>query len=899
MPDVMVAARASEASGAAAQQVDVAVVGAGFAGLYLLHRLRKAGFNAVALDEAGDVGGTWYWNRYPGARCDIQTIDYSYTFDPELERDWTWSEKYATQPEILRYLGFVADRYDLRRDIRFGTKVTSAKWDETAQRWLLTTSNGAPVSCQSYIMATGCLSAPKPPEIDGVKDFKGEVYFTSRWPHQGVNLAGKRVAVIGTGSSGIQSIPLMAEQAAQLTVFQRTPNFALPAKNGPVPEDRAALLQGDRATFREQARWSMAGVPLPPATDFSWQLSDAERRERFEKLWAAGDLVGMLTQLWADQGVDADGNAVVADLFREKIRSAVKNPKTAEALSPFDHPFGAKRPCLDTNYYATFNRPNVTLVNLRQEPIKSITASGITTENRSFDFDVIVFATGFDAMTGAIKAIHPITGRGGQSLTDVWADGPHTYLGLTVAGFPNLFLITGPGSPSVLSNMAVSIEQHVDWVVDRLAAMREAGFTALEPTETAQAGWTRHLADCATLTLHRLANTWYTGANVPGKPQGVMPYTGGVGPYRSICGEVVARAMLGFRLTGPHGAEQCNDGEIVRLQPDVRLVLNMLAEMNLPPIESMGAQGARDFLGEFNKSRPPGRPVGEVGDGVVQGAAGPLPYRLYRPATPGPHPILVYFHGGGWVLGDEQSDDPFCRDLCRRSGMMVVSVGYRHAPEHRFPAAVEDGYAATRWIADHAADLGGRPGPVTVAGWSAGANIAAVTCQLARDRGGPAISGQLLVCPVTDCSFDRPSYTENATGYFLTRALMFWFWDIYCSPADRTDPRASPLRGELRGLPPAFVATCEFDPLRDEGIAYAEGLAAAGVEVEQLQAHGHFHSSLTMVDVVITGVSARAKMAEALRRFAGLPQNAAESGAGLRMRPDQDTATPAAKEAAA
>ncbi|TAI63481.1 alpha/beta hydrolase fold domain-containing protein [Bradyrhizobium sp. Leo170] len=869
MPDAMVAARASEATNGTAQQVDVAVVGAGFAGLYLLHRLSKAGFTTVALEEAGDVGGTWYWNRYPGARCDIQTIDYSYTFDPELERAWQWSEKYATQPEILRYLGFVADRYDLRRHIRFGTKVTAATWDEAAERWLLTTDNGAAVSCRYYIMATGCLSAPKPPEIDGVKEFKGDVYFTSRWPHEGVNLAGKRVAVIGTGSSGIQSIPLIAEQAAHLTVFQRTPNFALPAHNGPRPADRLAMLEGDCAGYREQARWSLTGVPYPQQTVVSWQLSDAERRERFEQAWAAGDLVHILTQLWADQGVDVDGNALVSDLIREKIRAVVKDSDTAEALTPHDHPFGAKRPCLDTNYYATYNRPNVTLVNLRQEPIKEITASGITTDTRSFDLDVIVFATGFDAMTGAIKAVHPITGRHGKSLSDVWAQGPQTYLGLTVAEFPNLFMITGPGSPSVLSNMAVSIEQHIDWVVDRLIALREAGFTTIEATETAQAGWTRHMVDCSMVTLHRLANTWYTGANVPGKARGVMPYTGGVGPYRSICNEIVSRGMLGFRLTGPNVAEQCNDGEVVRLQPDVRLVLGMLADMNLPPIEQLGAQGARDFLDEFNKGRPAGRPVGEIVDGTLPGNDSPLPYRLYRPATPGPHPIVVYFHGGGWVLGDEQSDDPFCRDMCRRSGMIFVSVGYRHAPWHRFPTAAEDGFAATRWIAEHAAELGGT-GPVLVAGWSAGGNIAAVTCQLARDRGGPEIAGQLLLTPVTDCTFDRPSYVDNATGYFVTRSLMYWFWDLYCSPGDRTDPRVSPLRGKLEGLPPAFVVTCEFDPLRDEGMAYAEALAAAGVPVEQLNARGHFHCSFTMVDVIITGVSGRVRMAEALRRFAGL-----------------------------
>jgi acetyl esterase/lipase/cation diffusion facilitator CzcD-associated flavoprotein CzcO len=747
--------------------------------------------------------------------------------------------------------------------------VATATWDEAQHRWLLTTTKGAPVSCRYYIMASGCLSAPKPPEIAGVGDFKGEIYFTGRWPHEGVALAGKRVAVIGTGSSGIQAIPLIAEQAAHLTVFQRTPNFAFPAHNGPSPADRVAALEKDRADYRAQARLSLTGVPLPRATEFSWQLGDADRRERFEKALAAGDLVAMLSQLWADQGGDLEGNALAADLLRERIHSIVKDPETAEALTPRDHPFGSKRPCLETNYYATFNRPNVTLVNLRQEPIQAITASGIKTDRRSVELDVIVFATGFDAMTGAITSVHPIAGRGGKSISDVWADGPKTYLGLTVAGFPNLFMITGPGSPSVFSNMVVSIEQHADWVVDRLVALREAGFTAIEATETAQAGWTRHMADCSQLTLHRLANTWYTGANVPGKAPGLMPYPGGVGPYRTICDEVVSRGLLGFTLSGPNGARQCNDGEIVRLQPDVRLVLNMLAELNLPPLESFGAQGLRAFVNQFNATRPAGRPVGEIVDGTLAGADGPMPYRLYRPATPGPHPIVVYFHGGGWVLGDEQSDDPFCRDMCRRSGMIFLSVGYRHAPEHRFPTAAEDGYAALSWIAEHAAELGGRAGPLLVAGWSAGGNIAAVTCQLARDRGGPEVAGQLLVCPVTDCTFDRPSYNDNAAGYFLTRSLMYWFWDLYCSPADRTDPRVSPLRGKLAGLPPAFVATCEFDPLRDEGIAYADALAAAGVPVEQLRARGHFHSSFTMVDVVMTGVEGRIKMAEALRRFAG------------------------------
>ena len=851
--------------------IDVVVVGAGFAGLYLLHRLRAAGLRTVVFDEAGDVGGTWYWNRYPGARCDIQSLDYSYSFDPDLEKSWTWSEKYAAQPEILRYLGFVADRYDLRRDIRFGTRVNAATWAGDVERWSLQTSDGATVTCRWYIMATGCLSLPKPPEVAGVGSFKGDIYFTGRWPHEDVSFAGKRVAVIGTGSSGIQCIPLIAEQAAHLTVFQRTANFAFPAHNGPVPDDRKAAVEADRDAYRERARHSLAGVPLPDPTVVSWQLSDAERRERFEAAWAKGDLVTMITQLWADQTVDIDGNAIVCDLIREKIRETVEDPETAEALCPNDHPFGSKRPCLHTNYYATFNRPNVALVNLRDEPITAIGATGIETSKRSFDVDAIVFATGFDAMTGAIKAIHPITGRDGRSLSDVWADGPKTYLGLTVAGFPNLFMITAPGSPSVLSNMVVSIEQHVDWVVDRLVELRDRGFTTIEATQAAQDAWMRHVDDNAMVTLHRLANTWYTGANVPGKPFGVMPYTCGVGLYRELCETVARNDLVGFALGAPGRPDQRNEGEIVRLQPDCYLVLSALAKMGLPPLEAMGHQGARQFIEQFNQMRPAGRPVGEIVDATLPANGAELAYRLYRPQTPGPHPIVVYFHGGGFVLGDAQSDDPFCRDMCRRAGMIFVSVGYRHAPEHPFPTAAEDAYAATRWIAEHAAELGGTAAPVSVAGWSAGGNLAAVVAQLARDRGGPPIAGQLLVCPVTDADFGRPSYTENGEGYFLTRSLMSWFWDLYCPPARRGDPRAAPLRGNLRDLPPACIATCEFDPLRDEGLAYAEGLAAAGVPVDSFVGRGQFHSSYMMVDVVVTGVAGRLRMAQALRRFAGLP----------------------------
>jgi acetyl esterase/lipase len=438
------------------------------------------------------------------------------------------------------------------------------------------------------------------------------------------------------------------------------------------------------------------------------------------------------------------------------------------------------------------------------------------------------------------------------------------------AGFPNLFMITGPGSPSVLSNMMVSIEQHVDWISDALTHLRERGLDTIEPTELAETKWVEHSNEFAGLTLMPTANSWYMGVNVPGKPQVFLPYPGGVDRYRAACDDVVARGYLGFAFDGPGGRE-VNDGIIRPLAADVQIMLDMMAEMGLPPIESMSLEDARNFMTMSASMRPPGPDVGEIVDGTLPGADGSeLEYRLYRPATAGPHPIVAYFHGGGWVLGSHDADDPLCRDLCVQSGATIVSVNYRHAPEHRFPAAADDGLAAVRWIADHAEELGGVPGRLAVAGWSAGANVAAVTVQQAKLAGGPPIVGQVLLNPVTDCDFTRRSYIDNADGYILTRGLMEWFWDHYCDPADRTDPKASPLRADdLSGLAPAMIVTCEFDPLRDEGNAYAEALAAAGVPVRHLQCKGQTHTSLGAVDALVTGAYARTEMADALRDFFG------------------------------
>ena len=856
--------------------VDVVVVGAGIAGLYLAYRLSRAGHRLRVFEAGDDLGGTWYWNRYPGARVDVPSIDYMYSFDPNWQRDWQWSEKYATQPEILRYLNHIADKHDLRRHITFSTRVRQAGWDDGASLWRVRTDGGDDVSARFVVMATGCLSMPKQAEVDGLESFTGEVYFTSRWPHDPVDFTGKRVAVIGTGSSGVQSIPVIAEEAREVVVFQRTPTFSIPARNGQVSPERLALFAANEADYRSAARMSPGGIPMERSITPTFSVSEAERQQRYERAWGIGELFEAIN-VYADVLSNPAANHEFAEFFRNKIRAIVDDPQTASDLCPTDYPVATKRPCLDTNYYATYNLPHVRLVNVRKHPIRQITETGIDTAHEAFTFDAIVFATGFDAVTGAITAVD-ITGRDDAALMDKWADGPQTYLGLTTAGFPNLFLITGPGSPSVLSNMAVSIEQHVDWVLDCLGHLRAHGFAAIEPTATAEAGWTQHVNDCADITLFPAANSWYMGANVPGKPRVFLPYPAGVDFYRATCDEVVARDYLGFKLSGPEGS-MCNDGLVRRLQPDVEMILIQMAAMNLPTLDSMPVDEARAFYAQMSTTRPPGPDVGEIVDGVLPGATGDLAYRLYRPPTPGPHPIVVFFHGGGWVVGDAVSDDPLCRDLCVRSDAIVISADYRHAPEHRFPAAVDDAMAAVRWVADNAEALGGMPGRLAVCGWSAGGNLAAVVSRLTRDAGGPHIVGQVLLTPPTDGDLTRASYVENADGYGLTTALAQWCYDHYIDPADRRDPRFAPLcAGDLSGLPPAIVVTAEFDPLRDEGKAYAAALDAASVPVEHVRARGHTHQSLTMVDVALSGAPVRARIANALRGFF-LPTRTPETAA--------------------
>jgi cyclohexanone monooxygenase len=527
------------------QQVDVVVVGAGFGGLYAIHKLRGLGLSVRAFEAGDDVGGTWYWNRYPGARCDVESVDYSYSFDPQLEQEWEWTERYATQPEILAYLGHVADRYDLRRDITFGTRVTSAHFDEGTARWTVTTDGGETVSAAWCVMAAGCLSTPNLPPIPGVETYAGNVYHTGQWPHEGVDFTGQRVGVIGTGSSAIQSIPIIAEQAAELVVFQRTPNFSVPARNQMLSKEYLAEHKARYPEYRAENRAGFLGAPFSANDKAMAQMTEEERRAALVERWERGG-IGLLGA-FADNLFDHSANAVTAEFVREQIRQMVKDPETAEALVPKGYAIGSKRVCLDTGYFDTYNRDNVKLVNLRKTPIEEITPTGISTTDETFTFDSIIFATGFDAISGALLAID-IRGRAGRSLRDDWASGPKTYLGVAPAGFPNLFVITGPGSPSVLSNMVISIEQHVEWVAGCIDHARANGVTTVEATDEAQEAWMHQVTEIANMTVLPSGDSWYTGANIAGKPRSFPIFLGGVGVYRDICAGIAANNYEGFVL---------------------------------------------------------------------------------------------------------------------------------------------------------------------------------------------------------------------------------------------------------------------------------------------------------------------------------------------------------------
>ena len=531
----------------AVKQFDAVIVGAGFAGMYMLHRLRGQGLSVRVFEAGHGVGGTWYWNRYPGARCDVESLEYQYGFSDEIQRGWTWTERYAAQPEILRYQNYVADKLDLRRDMQFNTRVASATYDERDALWVIETEDGARVHARFCVMATGCLSAARVPSFPGVDDFEGESYHTGGWPHEGVDFTGKRVGVIGTGSSAAQSIPLIAEQAKHLTVFQRTANFTLPAGNRPLSGDEIAKTKETLIEDRKRARTTAGGIICFEYNErLCEEMTEEERIRELDERWHKGGFAFL--GAFGDLMATPQANDIAADYARAEMRKVIKDPKIVDILLPDDHPVGVKRLCLDTHYLETFNEPHVDIVDVRAAPIEKITAKGIVSGGKEYEVDAIVYATGFDAMTGAILGVD-IVGRKGERLRDKWAAGPRTYLGLGSAGFPNLFFITGPGSPSVLSNMIVSIEQHVDWISDCIGRLTAGNLRSIEASREAEDEWVAHVNEVASVTLYPQANSWYMGANIPGKPRLFMPYAGGVGVYGEKLAEVANADYAGFALS--------------------------------------------------------------------------------------------------------------------------------------------------------------------------------------------------------------------------------------------------------------------------------------------------------------------------------------------------------------
>jgi len=523
---------------------DAVIVGAGFSGLYLLWKLRGQGLNVHLFEAGEDVGGTWFWNRYPGARCDVESVDYSFSFDEELQQEWRWKERYPAQPEILEYLQHVADRFDLRRDISLHTRVQSSQYDEDTRTWAVH-ADGAEVTTQFLIMATGCLSVPQTPNIAGLESFAGKTYHTGDWPKEGVDFTDKRVAVIGTGSSGIQLIPEVAKVAEHLTVLQRTASFSVPALNGPLDPEFEREVKANYPERRRRARASSAGVERGDNEQNALDVAHEDRVKEFDGRWGKGGFA--LLGAYQDLMLTDEANDTVADYVRDKIRATVEDPDTADSLIPRGYPLGAKRICVDTNYFETYNRDNVTLVDLRKSPLESITPTGARTGDADHEFDVLCLATGFDAMTGALDRID-ITGVGGERLKNKWQHGPTTYLGLGVAGFPNLLLIAGSGSPSVLANMVTAIEQHVEWTAELLGYMSSHGYDTIEPTPEAEEGWVAHVNEMASYTVFPKAASWYMGANIPGKPQIFMPYVGGCVEYEKKCNEVAEKGYSGFVL---------------------------------------------------------------------------------------------------------------------------------------------------------------------------------------------------------------------------------------------------------------------------------------------------------------------------------------------------------------
>ncbi|MBQ7805728.1 alpha/beta hydrolase fold domain-containing protein [Rhodococcus sp. (in: high G+C Gram-positive bacteria)] len=820
---------------------DVVVVGAGFAGLYAIHRFRDQLKLSVQAFEAGTgVGGTWFWNRYPGARVDVPSAHYSYSFSPEIQREWQWTEKYAAQPELLSYLEFVADKLDLKRSIAFGTRVVGAHWDEQSERWSVHTDDGAVTTARFLITAPGNLSAESGFEIAGAEQFDGQIHHTSAWPHE-VDLRGKRVGVIGTGSTGIQVIQEVGKIADTLTVFQRTPNYITPLRNERHAPDRRAWLADNHEQVRAGMRENFWGWTMPTPEPSGELVSPEQRRTKFEEAYEAGGQ--QMTATYGDLLTSERTNAAAAEFLREKIRDRVSDPRKAEILTPTDYPFMSKRPPMETDYYDIFNRDNVDVVDVRATPITRLNRTGLVLEDGSeHELDVLIMATGFDAVTGPLLRLG-IVGRGGLTLQDAWADGPRSLLGIGTPEFPNLFTITGPTSHVALQNNVLSIEDHVDFAADLVEHVLETGVSTIEPSEEGAQRWRTIVDGLLSATVIPSGRSWWMGDNVKGKKRSTFIYVGGGHLFRTILADVSAHDFGGFAVDGVASPPS----PMLLVDPSVAMMVNGMLTLGVKSfLECESVTEMRELVDGFPMFQVPGPDV----DVVQTRYAGPtndLDARIYVPPKDGrtDRPVLLYFHGGGFVAGGLDSNDNVCRTLAHRLGAVVIAPSYRLAPEHPFPAPVDDALAALSWAPGIAREHGGDPQQLFLGGESSGGTLAAVLAQHARDHDGPEVAGQILISPAIEPEQETESMRMFSHVPGLPGVVVDRMWEAYLGAQPHSDsPLVSPIRAQtLSALAPALVVTFEVDPLRDEGERYAEELRRAGVDARTVRIDGLVHGA--------------------------------------------------------
>nr|WP_296775850.1 alpha/beta hydrolase fold domain-containing protein [Rhodococcus sp. (in: high G+C Gram-positive bacteria)] len=819
---------------------DVIVIGAGFAGLYAVHKLRdELGLDVQAFDAGGGPGGTWWWNRYPGARCDFESVHYSYSFSDEIQKEWEWTERFAAQPEILSYLDWVADRLDIKRSFQFDTRVTSIVWSDAERLWTVGTDDGAFLTARYVVTGVGNVSIPKTPEFTGLENFEGRLLQTCAWPHEPVDFTGKRVGVIGTGSTGLQVITEVAKQAEHLTVFQRTPQFAAPLVNHVVEPEQRRWLAENHEQVRAGSRETFLGAPYEQARPSALADSEEERRKVYDKYYGTGGF-RLLVSTYGDLLFNEEANATIADYLRNKIRERVRDPKTAELLCPTDHPYGAKRAPFETEYFETYNRGNVDLVDVKSAPIETLTAGGLRTTDSEYDLDIIILATGFDVFTRPLIQMG-IVGRDGLKLEDKWADGPAAYLGIQVNGFPNLFTLTGPQSAVALFNNALAIEDHVAWTGEAIRNLRESGATTMEPTLEAERTWGELTARMLDMTLLPKADkSWYMGGNIPGKPRAAYIFPGGAPLYRAITGQIAERGYSGFAIDGV--AEPISP--LVKLDPAMAVLMSGMLTPSYKPLELLTIDEYRETVESMTALQFPGP------DMRIEHVEDPHA-RIYMPgdADDADRPVIVYYHGGGFVSGSLDWVDNICRKLAAENDAVVVSAGYRLAPENLYPAAHDDSFAALEWVHDNVSQYGGNPNQIVVMGESAGAGLAASVAIKARDA-GIQLAGQILVYPPTDPRAKNNSRIEFVDGPFLSTAAINGSWDAYLGASKEVPQEVQLLRADLHGLPPAFVLSVELDPVRDEAEDYATALSDAGVVVEQQRFAGLIHGSFTMTGAI-------------------------------------------------